>query len=135
MSQYEGFSAACLNPYVLWASMVSLNDRERARLPEEDNIPNWCVLQYNIIPMFNKIYIVHFVVFRTYRYAAYRQFSWFIYTKFGRHVRRVIPPACVVTKIREEFPEPSGVYVNFDGDDEGADGVSEIIEAWEYMES
>ena len=44
-------------------------------------------------------------------------------------------PPCVVTKIREEFPEPSGVYVNFDGDDEGADGVSEIIEAWEYMES
>ena len=78
--------------------------------------------------MFNKIYIVHFVVFRTYRYAAYRQFSWFNYTKLGRPVRRVIP-TCVVTKIREEFPEPSGVYVNFDGDDEGADGVSEIIEA------
>ena len=49
--------------------------------------------------------------------------------------KKSYPPACVVTKIREEFPEPSGVYVNFDGDDEGADGVSEIIEAWEYMES
>ena len=82
--------------------------------------------------MFNKIYIVHFVVFRTYRYAAYRQFSWFIYTKLGRR-KKSYPPACVVTKIREEFPAPSGVYVNFDGDDEGADGVSEIIEAWEYM--
>ncbi|XP_057316775.1 uncharacterized protein LOC130657793 [Hydractinia symbiolongicarpus] len=42
-------------------------------------------------------------------------------------------PACVVSKIRETFPEANGIYVNFDGDDEGADGLSEVIEAWEYM--
>ena len=39
----------------------------------------------------------------------------------------------MVTKIRETYPEPDGNYVNFDGDDEGADGISELVEAWEYL--
>lgn len=37
---HEGFGAVCLNPYVLWAAMVSLNDREGAWLPPDDDIPN-----------------------------------------------------------------------------------------------
>ena len=85
--------------------------------------------------MFNKIYIVHFVVFRTYRYAAYLTVFMVHLYETWKTCKKSYPSACVVMKIREEFPEPSGVYVNFDGDDEGADGVSEIIEAWEYMES
>ena len=40
VTQHEGFEAVCLNPYVLWAAMVGLNDREGAWLPPEDNIPN-----------------------------------------------------------------------------------------------
>ena len=73
-------------------------------------------------------------LYRSYRYAAYRQFSWFTYVKLGRYVRRVIP-SCAVSKIRETFPEADGKYVNFEGDDEGADGISEIVKAWEWNES
>ena len=72
-----------------------------------------------------------FCFIRSYRYAAYRQFSWFTYTKLGRYVRRIIP-SCVVTKIRDAFPEANGVYTNFVDDDEGADGISEVVAAWEY---
>ena len=69
--------------------------------------------------------------YRSYRYAGYRQFTYFTYAKLGRYVRRIIP-ACAVTKIRESYPEESGQNVNFDGDDEGADAFSEIVQAWEY---
>ena len=85
-----------------------MNDREGCYLPPEDAVSN-----------------------RTYRYAAYRQFSWFIYAKLGRYVRRVIP-ACAVSTIRETFLEADGNYVTFEGNDEGADGISEIVEAWEW---
>jgi len=106
---HEGFKPVVLNKYVLWAALVSLNDRECAWLPPKDNIPN-----------------------RSYRYAAYRQFSWFIYTKLGRYVRRIIP-ACVVNLIRNTYPEPNGEYVSFKDGDEGVTGTSEVVEAWEYL--
>ena len=71
--------------------------------------------------------------FRTYRYAAYRQFSWLIYTKLGRHNRRILP-ACAILKIRETFPDHEGSCGLFVGDDEGADGLTtEITEAWEFV--
>ena len=41
--------------------------------------------------------------------------------------------ACAVSKIREAFPEENNIYVNFEGEDEGADGISEVVGAWEYM--
>ncbi|XP_033101216.1 P2X purinoceptor 7-like [Anneissia japonica] len=41
---------------------------------------------------------------RLYRYTAYQSFTWWIYGKLGRKVRRIIP-ACVVTCIRAHFPE------------------------------
>ena len=35
-------------------------------------------------------------------------------------------------KIRERFPEETGIYRNFE-DDNTDDGISEIVEAWEYI--
>ena len=81
----------------------------------------------------NKIVrLVHFCelflyFYRTYRYAAYRQFTWWAHNRVGRHIRRVIP-ACVVKKIREEFPEPDQNYTGFKSGNE----VDEINIVWIY---
>ena len=47
---------------------------------------------------------------RSLRYAAYRQFNWWIYTHLGKGNRRVIP-SCVLWSIRSCFEEQDGVYV------------------------
>ena len=57
-------------------------------------------------------------------------FSWFIHSKLGRYVRKIIP-ACAVIKIRERFSEENGIYRNFEGDN-NEEGISEIVEAWKY---
>ena len=41
-------------------------------------------------------------------------------------------PSCAVIKIRERFPEVTGIYRHFE-DDNNEDGISEIVEAWEYI--
>ena len=51
-------------------------------------------------------------VYRSLRYAAYRQFTWWIYTHLGKGNRRVIP-SCVLWKIRHTFNEKDGVYVPY----------------------
>ena len=65
--------------------------------------------------------------FRSYRYAAYRQFTWFIHTKLGKGVRRVIP-ACVVKKIRERYPSEVGEYTGFKDGEE----LPEMSFAWVF---
>ncbi|XP_077867310.1 P2X purinoceptor 7-like, partial [Saccoglossus kowalevskii] len=52
------------------------------------------------------------IVNRTYRWAAYTQFTYWIYNKLGRNVRRVIP-SCVVWAVRKAFPEASEDYTRF----------------------
>ena len=47
---------------------------------------------------------------KSYRFAAYKQFIWFVYKRLGRGNRRFIP-SCVVWKIREPFPEEDRLYV------------------------
>jgi len=49
---------------------------------------------------------------KSYCFAAYKQFIWFVYKRLGRGNRRVIP-SCVVWKIRETFPEEDGLYVPY----------------------
>ena len=53
--------------------------------------------------------------------------SWFIYSKLGRYVRKIIPVWAVI-EIRERFPEENGIHRNFEGDN-NEDGISEIVEA------
>ena len=52
------------------------------------------------------------VIFSTMRLQAYRQFTYWIHSRLGKHVRRVIP-ACVVTRIRDAYPSNPADYVGF----------------------
>ena len=50
---------------------------------------------------------------RSYRLAAYRQYTYWVYQRrLGKHVRHVIP-ACAVKAIRDRYPEASGDYQGF----------------------
>ncbi|XP_063959319.1 uncharacterized protein LOC135154986 [Lytechinus pictus] len=49
----------------------------------------------------------------SYRFAAYRIWSDYLHGYMGKGVRRPLP-ACVVTRVRQEFPEETGVYVGFE---------------------
>ena len=71
-----------------------------------------------------------FIYRRTYRYAAYRQFTWWVHDRLGRHVRRVIP-SCAVSRIWAEFEEEDGNYAVFQGNDKIA---SEIVNAMEWTQ-
>ncbi|KAJ8048299.1 hypothetical protein HOLleu_00552 [Holothuria leucospilota] len=74
------------------------------------------------------IYAFYFPSCRTYRYAAYRMFTYWVYGKLGQGVRKVVP-ACAVSKIRETFPDPNGVYVGFQIGDDGVEvEVDEVKE-------
>ncbi|KAL9950241.1 hypothetical protein ACROYT_G042714 [Oculina patagonica] len=108
VTQHENFSAVCLNRDVLWTALASIHDRENAALPNRKNVSNRC-----------------------FRYAAYRQFTWWAHGWLGKKIHRVIP-ACVVTRIRAVFPEPDGVYVGYkeDDDDDDENHDSEIQQAW-----
>ena len=68
--------------------------------------------------------------YRSYRYAAYRMFTYWTHGILGKGVRRVIP-ACVLKTIRQTFPADDGRYVGFK---QGADGeqvpVIEELAIW-----
>ena len=50
--------------------------------------------------------------FRNYRYASYKQFTWWIHSRLGKGMRKVIP-SCVVRSIRKNYPSENGVYTDF----------------------
>ena len=52
-----------------------------------------------------------------YRYAGYRQFTWWIHKRLGRYVRKVIP-ACAVKAICAVYPNADGNYIGFRTPDE-----------------
>ena len=94
---------------MLWTALVNLADREDAYLPLRNNVPN-----------------------RSYRYASYRQFTWWVHNRLGRHVRRVIP-SCAVSRIRAEFEEDDEDYTYTCFKEDGGN-VSEIISAMEWTD-
>ena len=50
--------------------------------------------------------------FRSFPYAGYKQFRWWIHHRSEKNNRRVIP-SCALCKIRGSFPEKSGSRVPF----------------------
>ncbi|KAK7885888.1 hypothetical protein WMY93_025509 [Mugilogobius chulae] len=100
VTAHPSFYAVCLNPDVLWAALVSLHDRRSSGLPARTQVSN-----------------------RSYRYAAYRQFTWWMHGWLGKRVRRVIP-ACAVNHIRLAYPENSGTYTGY------CHIESEVEQAW-----
>ena len=87
ITDHLSFDVVCLDPEVLQTALVAMRD---VRF-EDFDVP---------VPQ------------RMLHLAAYRQFTWWIHTRLGRSVRRVIP-ACAVSRIRQEYPEESGQYTGF----------------------
>ena len=69
-----------------------------------------------MFPFLNEMNLFLFLIsfsFRTWRLAAYRQFTWWAHGVLGKKRRRIVP-ACVVQAIRRRFPElESRDYVGF----------------------
>ena len=42
------------------------------------------------------------ICFRSYRYAGYEQYTWWIYNRFGKGMRKVIP-SCAIWALRNSF--------------------------------
>ena len=78
------FSTLCLNEYVLQIVLTGLH------VSIGDYLENECTN-------------------RSLRYAAYKQFIWWIYKSLGKGNIRVIP-SCALWKIRDTFPELGGQY-------------------------
>ena len=49
---------------------------------------------------------------RSYRKAAYRQYTLWKYGKLGRGNRRILP-SCVATMTRHTYPAPDGRYMGY----------------------
>ena len=78
------YSKLCLEPIVLKNVLVGFHETKGD--PLEQNVTN-----------------------KSMRFAAYKQFIWWIFQRLGKGNRRVIP-ACVLWKIRNRFPEGNGKY-------------------------
>lgn len=50
--------------------------------------------------------------FRSYRFAGYKQYTWWIHNILGKGVRKVIP-SCAIWAIRQKYPAENNVYVPF----------------------
>ena len=51
-------------------------------------------------------------LFKSYRFAGYKQFSWWIHNRLGKGVRRIIP-SCALWSICQKSPSANGSYIPF----------------------
>ena len=85
ITKHEDFSTVCLNNAVLRTTLSMLNSLRGENLVYENN---------------------------AFRYAAYRQFTWWIHNRLGQGVRRIIP-SCAIWAIRDQYPDETNTYVPF----------------------
>lgn len=85
ITETDAFKAVCLYKPVLKTSLSALNN-----------------LRGDKIDINNE----------SFRFAGYKQFTWWVHNHLGKGVRKVIP-SCAVWAIRDAFPNNTGVYVPF----------------------
>ena len=85
ITEREDFAAVCLNGAVLRTTLSMLNNLRGENLSYENN---------------------------ALRYAAYRQFTWWVHNRLGKGVRRVIP-SCAIWAIRDKYPQENNLYESF----------------------
>ena len=89
VTQSEQFKTLCLNKFVLQNVLVGFHETRGDVLEKENEVRN-----------------------KSLRFAAYKQFIWWIFHRLGKGNRCVIP-SCVVWAIRTLYPEANGQYILF----------------------
>lgn len=96
VTDVDYFATVCLDTHVLYAALITIAEYQADTTPQYGSLSN-----------------------KSFRHAAYVQYVRLFYGRLGAN-RRLILPACVVTKVRNTFPETDGIYVGFkrspDGD-------------------
>ena len=104
ITESSEFTQVCLCRPVLRTALIGTNDlrgdgakrnpvdavRRKEGKQEEDDIPN-----------------------KSYRFAGYKQFTWWVHQRLGKGVRRVIP-SCALWAIRNMYPSSDGNYKPFE---------------------
>ena len=85
ITEHEDFQNVCLNLAVLKTTLNMLNNLRGDNIVYEND---------------------------SLRYAAYRQFTWWVHNRLGKGVRRVIP-SCAIWAIREKYPNEDNNYIPF----------------------
>ena len=94
----EGLKTVCLPKNVLKTALSALNDLRYDNLTDTSNC--------------------------AYRYAGYKQYTWWVHNNLGKGVRKVIP-SCAVWTIRNNYPSKDGKYISFM---ESKEGEKRLIE-------
>ena len=79
--------------------------------PNVNEYPAFRIIYFTFLSALRIVFF--FLCVSTYRYVAYRQYTYWIHKKLGQKIRIAIP-SCVVKKIRESFPSESGKYRGFE---------------------
>ena len=82
----EGFVTVCISKHVLKTALSALNDLRGDSINDTSNC--------------------------AFRYAGYKQYTWWVHNHLGKGVRKVIP-SCAVWAIRDEYPSKDGKYIPF----------------------
>ena len=107
---HEDFNAVCLNKSVLTDSSTAYRE---FRNPKTDIFLN----RYRVVVLLFCILSLavdnsYLITYSSLRLVAYRQYTWWAHGYLGKGRRRVIP-ACVVSAIRQCYPDQKEAYTGF----------------------
>ena len=86
ITESDGFKMVCLAEPVLKTALSALNHFRGDSIETIDN--------------------------KSFRFAGYKQYTFWIYNYLGKDIRKVIP-SCSVWKIRDKFKSVNGIYIPF----------------------